>query len=418
MVMAPTSYLGGAGAIGGVQAGYNWQLNSLVFGVEADIQAAGLRDDRTCTLTCLPLLHEWSNQYDQELGWFGTVRGRLGLASGSVLSYVTGGLAVGGVNTGINEVFFGFPAVGSFRETRTGWTAGGGLEASLGGNWTGKIEYLYIDLGSQSGSFSFTNLPHNFNYYSSDINEHIIRVGANYRFGRSGAMMPEPVADWAGLYIGGNAGSATALSPSSFTLTDLGFVGNAERFNLSPRGFIGGAQLGYNWQVANWVLGLETDIQGSTQRDDKVCQFYCVTGDTQATFDQRMEWFGTARGRLGYAVGSSLFYATGGFAYGSVKTDVIERNIFANQVYETAFAHTKTGWTVGGGIETAFDPFGLFGRHWTAKTEYLYVDLGSASDDFVTPGNAVTQELSTHVREHIFRTGLNYHFNEPVVAKY
>jgi outer membrane immunogenic protein len=87
----------------------------------------------------------------------------------------------------------------------------------------------------------------------------------------------------------------------------------------------------------------------------------------------------------------------------------------------TNLSGTKGGWTAGAGIETPFQLFGLFGPNWTSKTEYLYVDLGSSTDTFsvpLLPPVSVAFTSSTRVTEHIFRTGLNYHFNSPVVAKY
>lgn len=128
-----------------------------------------------------------------------------------------------------------------------------------------------------------------------------------------------------------------------------------------------------------------------------------------------MEWLGTVRGRLGYAIGQSLFYATGGFAYGDVKTSVLE-TIGNVAPLNIEFSKMRTGYAVGGGIETPFDVFGLFGRNWTSKTEYLYVDLGKSTNSYTFAGLPHTFE--TRVQEHIFRTGLNYHFNTPVVAKY
>jgi outer membrane immunogenic protein len=185
----------------------------------------------------------------------------------------------------------------------------------------------------------------------------------------------------------------------------------AEQFNISPDGYIGGAQIGYNWQAANWVYGLEADFQGGIQKDDKTCQMLCGPNGF-ATFDQRMAWFGTVRGRLGYSVGSSLFYATGGLAYGEVHTHIADLS-FGGVSQDTALSHMQTGWTAGAGLET---PLPWFGRNWTVKAEYLYVDLGSASDTYVIDGD--TRTFTSHAQEHIFRTGVNYHFNSPVVAKY
>jgi outer membrane immunogenic protein len=412
------SHFGAAGAVGGGQFGYNWQLRNLVLGVEADLQGSTIEDNRSCGLYCQPTNPGVFARYDQKLDWFGTVRGRVGLTSGPVLSYVTGGLAYGGVKTSVSESLPGpggavVLSSAGISETRTGWTIGSGVEAALGGNWTGKLEYLYLDLGTQSTALPFGILPGQ--SITSDIREHIFRAGVNYRIGGNGSAAPEPTANWTGLYIGGNGGSGTAIDKSTapVSATAGGPPVFDEAFNLSPAGYLGGVQVGYNWQAASWVFGIETDIQGSTQKDNKACQYICSTPAVeQVAYDQRLPWFGTARARLGYSVGSSLFYATGGLAYGEIKTNV------AYALASTAtldFSHTRTGWTVGAGLESPFELFGLFGKNWTAKTEYLYVDLGSSSDSNVLPGEF--WHFDSHVQEHIFRTGLNYHLNGPVVAR-
>lgn len=401
----PTSELtrlGGLGALGGVQAGYNWQFGSLfgfdnvVLGLEADIQGAGLDDNRTCGLTTIG---PNCTAYHQKIDWFGTVRGRVGLATGPVLSYFTGGLVYGNVKTSFNDPNTGVSE--TFGNTRTGWTIGSGVEAALGGNWTGKIEYLYLDLGNQSGA--------GVHAFGSDVRAQIFRAGVNYRIGGNSVYAAPPVANWAGFYGGLNAGGATALNRSSVTVTGT----PTEQFNLSPDGFIGGGQIGYNFQAGSLVYGLETDFQGSTLRDDRNCLLSCVAGSA-ATFDQKLQWFGTVRGRVGYSLSSTLFYATGGLAYGNVKTRVQE--VAGINAIDTTFEHTRTGYAVGGGIESPFDFLGLFGPNWTSKTEYLYVDLGRSTDAYTVGG--VNHVLTTRTQEHTIRTGLNYHFNTPVVAKY
>jgi outer membrane immunogenic protein len=379
-----STYLQPLGAVGGGQIGYNWQTNSflgpIVFGVEADIQGADMTDNRTNVAGV---------QYNQKLDWFGTARGRIGLVNGPTLTYLTGGYAYGNVNTtGIaNNVPFAFGG------NRDGWTWGSGVEAALGGNWTGKIEYLYVDLGNRTDVFDGgTQSLH------SELRENIFRVGLNYRIGGNSTYAPVATANWTGFYLGGNVGSGTSRDRS--TIADP--AGNTlARFNLAPDGLIGGGQIGYNWQAGNIVYGLETDFQGSTMEDNKTFCIACGPGVT-ADFNSKLQWLGTVRGRLGYAVGPSLFYATGGFAYGNVKT----------AINEVSFSDTRTGWTVGGGIETPFTLLGLFGPNWTSTTEYLYVDLGRSNYDL---GPAV---LTTGAQEHIFRTGLNYHFNTPVSARY
>jgi outer membrane immunogenic protein len=413
------TYLNPQGALGGGQIGYNWQVpnslfGALVFGVEADIQGTGMRDSFSCLLGCLPGLNA---NFNQKLDWFGTVRGRVGIATGPVLTYVTAGWAYGNVKTTLTETI-GTTAAFSSNQNRGGWTVGSGLEASLGGNWTGKIEYLWINLGDRLDTFTLNGFDQ---AMSTDIRQQIFRVGLNYRIGGSGAAyVPPPASNWAGFYLGGNIGSGIGRDRTAFTLAAVG--ASTELFHLSPDGINGGVQAGYNWQAANWVFGLEADIQASSQRDNRACVQLCnplVAPASFAAYDARLPWFGTARGRVGYSVGSTLFYATGGYAYGSIKTKV--STLFAGTASNVEFSNTKGGWTVGGGIETPFTFLaGVLGNNWTSKTEYLYVDLGTQTGVFTFPVGAavVTATNSTQVHEHIFRTGLNYHFNSPVVAKY
>ena len=395
--LADSTYLSPFGALGGGQIGYNWQTNSfvgpIVFGLEADIQGADMTDSRTNLL---------GDRYSQKLDWFGTVRGRIGLVNGPTLTYVTGGYAYGNVNTSLvsNGVSY------AFNGGRGGWTWGRGVEAALGGNWTGKIEYLYVDLGDRTDVFAGGTEA-----LRSEYRENICRVGLNYRIGGNGMYTPVATANWRGFYLGGNFGSGTGRDRS--TLTDT--VANVSiRYNAAPDGFVGGVQAGYNWQAGSLVYGLETDFQGSTMEDNKTC-LGCMPG-ASLDINSKLQWFGTVRGRLGYAVGPTLFYATGGFAYGNVKT------AFSNPIGAASISDTRTGWTVGAGIETPFTLLGLFGPNWTSTTEYLYVDLGRSTTSFAlldATGAAVAPGiLSRGVQEHIFRTGLNYHFNTPVVAKY
>jgi outer membrane immunogenic protein len=381
------------GGFGGGQIGYNWQADSLlgpiVYGVEADIQGAGLTGGGAAVA---PVIGGLATTYSQKSDWFGTVRGRIGLAQGPILSYFTGGFAYGNIKTNITE---GAATAFSNNRTATGWTIGSGVEAALGGNWTGKIEYLYLNLGNRADAFAAPFAPQ---FTNTELRENLFRVGLNYRIGGNSVYTPVAARNWNGWYLGGNFGSGTGRDR-----TTLVGPGLNEAFSLNPDGYNGGGQIGYNWQSTNWVYGLETDIQASSQRDNKT-----VVNAGTVGYDAKLPWFGTVRGRVGYSVGSTLFYATGGFAYGGVKT-----KIFNNGAQVADLSTTKTGWTAGGGIETPFKLLGLFGPQWTTKTEYLYVDLGRTTDA-VTP----TVTNTSRVSEHIFRTGLNYNFNAPVVAKY
>ena len=399
-----------AGAFGGGQLGYNYQFGSFVVGAETDIQGAGISDTRTCLLGCVP---GSSALIDQKLNWFGTMRARVGLANGPVLTYVTGGAAYGGTETGVTTTFGGATAASSVSATKSGWTWGTGVEAALGGNWTAKAEYLYIDLGSSSASNTIpatpgiaAALP-----FVSTVNvknrEQIFRGGVNYHFGPDQSAAIGPTYKWAGLFVGGTFGYGIGRNDSTFIIPIP--ATNAEAFFLSPRGFDAGGIIGYNWQFGSWVLGLDADFQGSTGSGYLTCVNLC-SGVGATTIDQRLSWFGTVRGRLGYAVGPALFYATGGGAFGEVKESITQAG-----AGNPSFSHSQSGFAVGGGIENKLELFGLLGPNWTTRTEYLYIDLGSVRDTFANPAVAggAAQTLTSNLHEHVWRTVVSYKFGAP-----
>jgi outer membrane immunogenic protein len=170
---------------------------------------------------------------------------------------------------------------------------------------------------------------------------------------------PMGVYNWGGFYAGVNAGYSWGKITNS---------------NLEPSGAIGGLQAGYNWQAGQFVFGAETDIQASG------------ADDTFAPYKFSNPWFGTLRGRAGYAVNNLLFYGTLGLAYGSVKGE-------AGGLDESK---TLTGWTGGLGMEVGFAP------NWSAKVEYLYMDLGSRSYSITGVDNGF--------QTNVLRFGINYHF--------
>jgi outer membrane immunogenic protein len=380
-----------AGGFGGGQLGYNYQFGSFVLGAETDIQGAGISDTRTCLLGCIP---GSSALIDQKLNWFGTTRARLGLANGPVLTYVTGGAAYGGTETGLTTTFGGVTTSAVTSTTKTGWTWGTGVEAALGGNWTAKAEYLYLNLGSAAVVSPATGT------FGAKNQEQIFRGGINYHFGPDQSAALGPVYNWAGLFVGGTFGYGIGRNDSTFIVPAT----NAEAFFLSPRGFDGGGIVGYNWQFGSWVLGLDGDFQGSTGSGYLTCVNLC-SGAGATTIDQKLSWFGTVRGRLGYAIGPALFYATGGAAFGEIKEDI------AQTAAAASFSHSQSGFAVGGGIENKLDLFGLLGPNWTTRTEYLYVDLGSVRDTFVAGGAA--QTLTSNLHEHVWRTVVSYKFGTP-----
>jgi outer membrane immunogenic protein len=255
-----------------------------------------------------------------------------------------------------------------------------------------------------------------------------------------------PVMDWTGFYLGLNGGYSWGRAGRDITffnplngVTIVPPVGTGTTSDSNLNGAVFGGQIGYNWQTSNWVFGLETDAQWTGQRGSAaflcggtIAGGACLPGltflpagalGTAAAVDQKLEWFGTFRGRFGVAVTPSvLLYATGGAAYGSIKTNVALAGFTPAGVPITAAGSSsdiRLGWTVGAGIEA------MLASNWSAKLEYLYVDLGTFSSSAVLPiaGGAlgIGATLNSHVTDSIVRAGINYHFSagpSPVVARY
>jgi outer membrane immunogenic protein len=157
-----TGSFGIGGGVAGVTLGYNYQVGSVVFGLEGDINASSMRGGTVCP--------GGFSRCDAEIPWFGTLRGRVGFAADRFMPYVTGGLAMGRVNAIV-------PEVGSASSTRTGWTLGAGVETAVARNWTAKAEYLYVDLGRFDCGAACSPSPTTVKY-----DAHVVRLGVNYRF--------------------------------------------------------------------------------------------------------------------------------------------------------------------------------------------------------------------------------------------
>jgi len=183
-----------SGVIGGAQFGYNWQIGSLVTGLEADIQGSGIKGSARAIPTVLGTAFPDPRSVissEQKLSWFGTVRGRVGVTvTPDLLLYGTGGLAYGRVDASANWRFdlerVHAQAPASVSKTKVGWTAGAGAEWMFARNWSAKLEYLYVDLGSESAIGDQMigqrlNPPFKVGY-TWHTQENIARVGVNYHF--------------------------------------------------------------------------------------------------------------------------------------------------------------------------------------------------------------------------------------------
>ncbi len=191
-----------------------------------------------------------------------------------------------------------------------------------------------------------------------------------------------PTNTWAGFYLGVNGGYGWGGGGDTVT------YGSGVLNRAQPEGGFGGGQLGYNFQSGSFVYGVETDFQGGDISDRAAGSGYASS--------ERMDWFGTVRGRAGFAFDRALIYGTGGFAYGDVK----QHAVIGGDSFTDGGA-TRTGFTLGGGIEYKLN------NAWSLKAEYQYLDFGSEKlTDSV--GVAATGDLDTNY--HTARIGLNYRF--------
>lgn len=254
---------------------------------------------------------------------------------------------------------------------------------------------------------------------------------------------PAAVYNWTGWYAGVNAGASFGNVKTDFNAAPAFFetVPITPGFGFSdreaPSGFIGGGQIGYNWQYSPLiVVGIEADIQGALERDttnnltqnftfesfDPTGKFVSASiGTVSTSYTTQIDWFGTVRARIGYVWGNGevLSYITGGLAYGQVKisgTNLVS-GLFETEstggsfttIHSFGHSHVNTGWVVGYGTEGR-----LAASNWTWKVEGLYMDLGTLDD----PDNPVlavnasggTVNTHSHFTDGILRGGLNYKF--------
>jgi outer membrane immunogenic protein len=264
------------------------------------------------------------------------------------------------------------------------------------------------------------------------------------------------VYNWTGFYVGANAGytwggsdAVDLVSTPTFLVgppllgaqgifTSQTFFTSANGvLNPHSSGFIGGGQIGYNWQFGDrYVAGFEADIQGIVDARGSDTRTIVVAlpvplfapgnvAQTTLSATKSIDYLGTVRGRLGYLVSPTLLgYGTGGLAYGGVHSSASTFQSRNGPVVPfgaaNSFSDTRIGWTAGGGGEW------MFMRNWSAKVEYLYYDLGKATYDVgalnavllpplpVPPagtlGSASFSRAATRFNGHIVRAGINYHF--------
>ena len=206
--------------------------------------------------------------------------------------------------------------------------------------------------------------------------------------------LPIPVYNWTGFYIGGNLGGAWSNGTLTDEFTGVSISGN------NNSGFIGGGQIGYNWQVSpNFVLGLECMFDGTSNNDSSnqvTVLDHVISGNAHTN------WVSTLAARFGYASNNWLFYGKAGGGWVENHLTVTDLTTGAS----VSASNTRGGWTVGAGIEYGLTP------NWTMKAEWDFIGLNNwttSADPIFAPA-VVGDRFTLHRDINMFTVGVNYKF--------
>jgi outer membrane immunogenic protein len=416
-----------SGFIAGGQLGGNYQWRWLVLGAEGSFSYSDVRAHTVKDIDDEP------NIFDTRNEWLGTIAGRVGFAWNRFLLYAKGGVAFANLRYSWLHVEE-FDPVDTFKtdEWRTGALVGGGIEYAINCNWSAKIEYNHLFLGTDNidGTRIDGGVPEH-ETFQVDLNQDSLQAGLNYKFlsfgghnspsltfagverldAKSSKEVLQPAIEepckWTGFYIGANAGYAggdLSWVDADTAGTESGEVTGPETLTKHGHsGFIGGGQLGYNHQFGSWlVLGVEgtfdySDVKGSSVRNTEV--------NTDA-FETRDDWIGTIAGRVGFAWNKVLFYAKGGGAFVNERYSWRHGTLDDETVDPFTANEVRTVGMVGGGLEYAIT------CHWSAKVEYNHLFLGSedVSGTRIDSGVPETETYRIDIDHDSVQAGLNYKF--------
>jgi outer membrane immunogenic protein len=216
--------------------------------------------------------------------------------------------------------------------------------------------------------------------------------------------------NWNGFYVGAHLGGAWASRDFNQTIAGAALVVSGTN---KPSGVVGGGQIGANWQFApNWLVGIEADVSGADLKDTVSTT---SPGGAVVNWHDKIDLFGTVRGRLGYVIDNWLLYGTGGFAWVDDKftrTQAVAGPLSPAAGLVVSNSNTATGWVAGAGVEWGF------ARSWTARVEYLHIDVQGQTLGFATPigpgggaGIGAFAVNENHLTIDTVRAGVNYLFN-------
>jgi opacity protein-like surface antigen len=404
----------GQGSLYGAHGGYNWQFGRAVMGAEIDFDFTDMKGSNgvgsTLALRSSPNFATETLVRRESIKYLGSARGRLGwLPADNVLLYGTAGLAWERLDSGFEESESD-PSSSTFGSGRApvlkfGWVAGLGAEVMLGTqNWTGRLEYLHYDFETAMGVLNSDDLKGSAGSQTVDL----VRAGLTYKFGEPAIPVPAayskaPIATapatWTGFYIGAHGGYARGDDPFTFPMA-LNFDGTDVVRGTRSNGWIAGGQFGYNWQYDRFVTSIEADLSGANIKGNSTTG---VATNVTTSFDEKVKYLGTLRGRLGWLpMNNVLLYGTAGLAWERFELAESDTNALLGTATRTNVPTDLLGWVAGVGGEVM-----LGSPNWIGRLEYLHYDFDHAFPD---AGGTIASSSSGHQTIDLVRTGVSYKF--------
>jgi outer membrane immunogenic protein len=242
----------------------------------------------------------------------------------------------------------------------------------------------------------------------------LLATGVALVAGSTGARAQSQPYNWSGPYLGGNVGGAWASERTAAAAADwifdplfVPFIAANGASATTSSGFTGGAQAGWNWQAGRLVWGVEGDIRAlslASTSDTGYVNDPHGPADSRFVQTTKTEWLATLRGRAGIALGDILLHATGGVAFGDVKSSYNYNVLWYGYDSHGSAATVKAGWTAGAGIEVPLN------AHWAVGVEYLHFDLGSLNYSTKDRISFYHENVSTSVQGGLVTAKVNYRF--------
>lgn len=378
-----------AGALLGGQVGYNRMYGRTLYGIELDASWAGIRSS---------IIDNEGDTRQFKTNFLASARLRTGVAVDNWLLFSTIGVAYAQSKFTLIGTGGDTPSPASVSLNSVGFVSGLGAEYAFAPNWSVRGEYLFYRFNKRRDIPALTNDSDATDFVKLD-NIHVFRVAANYRFNGMAPVRPAaPTTDWRGFYVGAHAGYGRSRMPGIYDE-----AGDNGSLDIDPRGFLGGAQFGHNWQSGSWVYGLELDGTWSGMNKSRIDD----EGDTQKL---KLSTLASFRGRIGGVSGDKLFYLTGGVGYARSSFTLIGTGGDTPSPAKVSLS----AWApvIGAGTEWAFAP------GWNARLESLTYFFNKRVNMPALTNDSDAEDYIRQSTVSVVRLGVNYRFNSPVVAKY